>query len=167
MCQWIYLGLLVITVSAGKDKPKITVPSSVVRTIPNHYLWCSVEGSPPINISLLKNSTLLVHKIGKLVTQKAEEEGIYTCLASSEAGSNSKEFLVTFVGCENCSGNDTIEWDHDQDQVKNDFSCRNIGSTIDIGRCLPTTTTHLYLQQNNISNLTSGIFSKLTYLKYL
>ncbi len=79
------------------EKPKIIVPSSVVRTVPNHFLWCSAEGSPPINISFHKNSTFLAEGIA-MVTKKADEEGIYTCLATNEAGSDSKQFLVTFVG---------------------------------------------------------------------
>ena len=33
-----------------------------------------------------------------MVTAKVNEEGNYTCLASNEAGSDSKEFSVTFVG---------------------------------------------------------------------
>ena len=33
-----------------------------------------------------------------MVMTKADEEGIYTCLASNNAGFDSKEFPVTFVG---------------------------------------------------------------------
>ena len=38
-----------------------------------------------------------------MVTAKVNEEGNYTCLASNEAGSDSKEFSVTFVGASHIS----------------------------------------------------------------
>ncbi len=79
------------------EKPRIIVPSPVMRTVRNHVLWCSSEGSPPINISLLKNSTSLANGIG-IAIHITKEEGLYTCVSSNEAGSDSKEFPVTFVG---------------------------------------------------------------------
>ena len=78
------------------EKPKITFPSPLVRTVPSHILWCSAEGSPPINISFLRNSTFLANGIG-IVTMKPDKKGIYTCLARNEAGSDSKQFLVEFI----------------------------------------------------------------------
>ena len=68
-----------------------------MRTVPGHVLWCSAEGSPPINISLLKDSTSLDNGIGKAWI-KIYKEGIYTCLARNEAGSDSREIRVTLVG---------------------------------------------------------------------
>ena len=40
-----------------------------------------------------------------MVKAKADEEGSYTCLAVNEAGSDSKEFSVTFVGASHISFN--------------------------------------------------------------
>ena len=69
-----------------------------MRTAQNHIVkWCSSEGSPPIKMSLLKNSTSLADKIGMVMTN-IDKEGIYSCLATNVAGSDSKEFMVTFVG---------------------------------------------------------------------
>ncbi len=79
------------------EKPRIIVPSPVIRTVPGHVLWCSSQGSPPINISLLKNSTSLANGIG-MAMQTTEEEGLYTCWSSNEAGLDSIEFPVAFVG---------------------------------------------------------------------
>ena len=68
-----------------------------MRTVPDHVLWCSAEGTPPIKISFLGNSRSLSKNIGMVMT-RAEKEGIYTCLATNEVGSDLKEFPVTFVG---------------------------------------------------------------------
>ncbi len=78
-------------------KPKIIVPWPVVRTVPSHVVWCSAEGSPPINMSLLWNSTSLANGIG-IVMNKTDKKGNYTCFARNEAGTDLKEFPVTFVG---------------------------------------------------------------------
>ncbi|KAL9969012.1 hypothetical protein ACROYT_G021169 [Oculina patagonica] len=91
-------------------------------------------------MTLLRNSTSLANGIGR-VMKKADKEDNYTCFARNEAGTDSKEFPVTFVGCENaCSGDGSVD---EKDQVNNDFSCTNIGSTIDLFNCLPTTATKL------------------------
>ena len=79
------------------EKPKIIIPSYVVRIARNHILKCSSEGSSPIKMSLFKNSTSLADGIGMAMT-KIDKEGIYRCLATNVAGSDSKEFMVTFVG---------------------------------------------------------------------
>ena len=48
-------------------------------------------------MSFLKNSTSLADGVGMVMT-KIDKEGIYSCLATNVAGSDSKEFMVTFVG---------------------------------------------------------------------
>ncbi|KAL9968993.1 hypothetical protein ACROYT_G021147 [Oculina patagonica] len=150
--------------STTKERPKIIVPSPVVRTVPGHFLWCSAEGFPPINMTLLRNSTSLANGIGR-VMKKADKEDNYTCFARNEAGTDSKEFPVTFVGCENaCSGDGSVD---KKDKVNNEFSCTNIGSTIDLFNCLPTTATKLSLQRNKISNLPTGAFRHMAALKVL
>ncbi|XP_078355520.1 uncharacterized protein LOC144640183 [Oculina patagonica] len=150
--------------STTKEIPKIIVPSPVVRTVPGHFVWCSAEGFPPINMTLLRNSTSLANGIG-MVRKKADKKDNYTCFARNEAGTDSKEFPVTFVGCENaCSGDGSVD---EKDQVNNDFSCTNIGSTIDLFNCLPTTATKLSLQRNKIRNLPTGAFRHMAALKVL
>ena len=79
------------------EKAKVIVPIPVAQTVPNHFLWCSTEGFPPIHLSFLKNTTSLADRIG-MVTIKVDEEGIYSCLAKNKAGFDSKKFPVTFVG---------------------------------------------------------------------
>ncbi|KAL9969026.1 hypothetical protein ACROYT_G021185 [Oculina patagonica] len=68
-------------------------------------------------------------------------------------------------GCENvCSGHGRVD---EKDQVNNDYTCTNIGSTIDLFKCLPTTATKLSLQRNKISNLPTGAFRHMAALKVL
>ncbi|KAJ7385790.1 hypothetical protein OS493_013824 [Desmophyllum pertusum] len=154
----------VYTYSATKDKPKIKIPSRVVRTVPGHVLWCSAEGFPPINISLLKDSTTLDNTIGK-VTSKIFKEGIYTCLARNEVGSDSREIRVTFVDCRNtCSKTDGKVVNG---QIENIYSCIKTGSSIDIFKCLPTTATNLTLQWNKIGNVPRDAFRHMAALKFL
>ena len=68
-----------------------------MRTAPSHFNWCSAEGYPPINLSIFKNSTSLAKGTG-LVMTRLNETGNYSCVASNEAGTDTKYFLVTIVG---------------------------------------------------------------------
>ena len=79
------------------DSPRISIPISVVRTIPEHIFWCSAEGTPPIRMSLLKGSALVDRGIG-IVATRIHEEGNYTCQAFNGAGSDSRNITVTFIG---------------------------------------------------------------------
>lgn len=60
-------------------------------------MWCSAEGSPPINISIHKNSISLAAGIGIVMT-RLYEDGIYSCTASNDAGTATRDFPVTIVG---------------------------------------------------------------------
>ena len=82
---------------AYADKPKILITDPVVRAAPDHFVWCSAEGFPPINISIFKNSTSLANGIG-LVMTPLYETGIYSCVASNEAGTDTRDLSVTIVG---------------------------------------------------------------------
>ncbi|KAL9968957.1 hypothetical protein ACROYT_G021110 [Oculina patagonica] len=53
-------------------------------------------------MTLLRNSTSLANGIG-MVMKKADKEDNYTCFARNEAGTDSKEFPVTFVECCTCA----------------------------------------------------------------
>ena len=68
-----------------------------MRAAPRHLVWCSAEGSPPINISILKNSTSLAKGTG-LVMARLSETGNYSCVVSNEAGTDTKYLPVTIVG---------------------------------------------------------------------
>jgi len=94
----INLSLLSLHITvAYADKPKILIADSVVRAAPGHLVWCFAEGSPPINISIFKNSTSLANGTG-LVMTALNETGIYSCVASNEAGTDSRDLSVTIVG---------------------------------------------------------------------
>ena len=82
---------------AYADKPKILISVPVVRAAPGHFVWCSAEGSPPISISIFKNSTLLAKETG-LVMTRLNETGNYSCVANNEAGTDTKDLPVTIVG---------------------------------------------------------------------
>ena len=84
------------TFSLISDKPGLTFPITVVRTVPQHKLWCSAEGTPPINISLLRGPEVLAH--GKwIAVANADKEGNYTCVATNKVGSDSKTIAVTLL----------------------------------------------------------------------
>ena len=68
-----------------------------MRAAPHHFVWCSAEGYPPINIFIFKNSTLLANGTG-LVMTRLNETGNYSCVASNEAGNDTKDLPVTIVG---------------------------------------------------------------------
>ena len=69
----------------------------MVRTVPGHMIWCSAEGTPPINMSLLQDSTLLAQGTG-IAAANVTKEGNVTCVATNSAGSVSKTFPVTLEG---------------------------------------------------------------------
>ena len=79
------------------DKPRVVTPLAVVRTVPDHYVWCSSEGTPPISMSLMKSSTILAKEKGA-VWSKIDKNGNYTCMANSEYGVDSVNFTVTMLG---------------------------------------------------------------------
>ena len=79
------------------DKPRIKIPIQVVRTVPGHILWCSSEGTPPINMTILQDSILLDNGTG-ITTTIAVKNGNVTCVAENQAGAASKAFPVTLKG---------------------------------------------------------------------
>ena len=79
------------------EKPRIVLPSRVIRAIPEHFVWCSSEGTPPINMSLMNSSTTLAYGVG-IVRSKIDHDGNYTCIATNAVGTESKKFHVSLVG---------------------------------------------------------------------
>ena len=70
---------------------------SVVRSVPDHYTWFMLEGTPPIQAWLDISSTPL--EDGRVVKGlKFTQTGNYTILAKNDAGSSSKTFDVNVMG---------------------------------------------------------------------
>ena len=77
--------------------PKIRIPLSVVRSVPKHYTWFMVEGTPPIQARLANSSTRL--EGGAMVKGlKFTQTGNYTILAKNDAGNSSKTVDVNVMG---------------------------------------------------------------------
>ena len=81
------------------EKPRIRVPLAELRTVPEHYIWFLLEGTPPINLTLVNTSTSLEgsfirkgFQINRTGTYK------YTLLAENSEGNDSKTVDVTVLG---------------------------------------------------------------------
>ena len=73
------------------------MPLSVVRSVPEHYTWFMLEGTPPIEAWLNNSSTPL--EGGPVVKGlKFTQTGNYTILAKSESGNSSKTVDVNVMG---------------------------------------------------------------------
>ena len=60
-------------------------------------MWCLSEGRPPISISMMKSSKRFASGQG-IVGSKINQDGNYTCIATNEAGTESKTFYVSLIG---------------------------------------------------------------------
>ena len=82
-----------------KASPKVVLPdpASVVRALPGFRLSCSASGFPPIYIALKGNSEVLVNTTGT-ASIPLYQEGNYSCVATSNYGTERKEFSVNFTG---------------------------------------------------------------------
>ena len=86
-----------ITEFFSTGKPRIEIPSQVIRTVPDHYVWCSSDGTPPINMSLMNSSATLAESVGTVMS-RIHIDGNYTCHATNEFGTDSKTFHVSLIG---------------------------------------------------------------------
>ena len=79
--------------------PKIILPASapVIRVLPGFRMTWSATGSPPIYTALIRNATLLANTSGSMTVQ-LHEEGNFTCVATSEYGTDVKQFSVVLSG---------------------------------------------------------------------
>ena len=73
------------------------LPEAVVQTFPNKTVAFPVNGSPPVYTAIIRNSTLLTNTTDN-ATVMFDEEGNYTCVATSKYGSDLREFSVVFYG---------------------------------------------------------------------
>ena len=70
---------------------------SVVRSVPKHYTWFMLEGTPPIKAWLANSSTPL--EGGQVVKGlKFVQTGNYTILAKRDTGNSSKKVDVNVLG---------------------------------------------------------------------
>ena len=73
------------------------MPLSVVRSVPEHYIWFILEGTPPIQAWLNNSSTPL--EGGRVIKGlKFTQTGNYTILAKSDTGNTSKTVDVNVMG---------------------------------------------------------------------
>ncbi|CAH3035007.1 unnamed protein product [Porites lobata] len=81
--------------NAYMTPPKIILPASapVIRVLPGFRMTWSATGSPPIYTALIRNTTLLANTSGSMTVQ-LHEEGNFTCVATSEYGTDVKQFSV-------------------------------------------------------------------------
>ncbi|CAH3182026.1 unnamed protein product [Porites lobata] len=126
-------------ISSRKEKPRIRVPLKELRTVPEHYLWFLLEGTPPINLTLMNTSTPLK---GGLVIKgfQLNRTGTYryTLLAENEEGTHSKTVEVTVVDCKHlCHSTGSITR---FGQVTNEHDCSRSNITNN-WNCIPTTAT--------------------------
>ena len=59
------------------------------------WLVCSARGTPPIQITITQNGTQLVKGTG-FAGVRIKDEGEYRCTARNDAGTDSKEIIVSF-----------------------------------------------------------------------
>ncbi|XP_068754299.1 uncharacterized protein [Montipora capricornis] len=131
----------VYTSSARKDKPRVLIPLRVIRTVSEHYVWCSSEGTPPINITL-KNSSSNLAFGNEMVWSKINQDGNYSCIATNEVGAESKTFYVSLIDFRVCVNLCHCRSHKTTFQVENIFRCTGKNST-HILNSIPTTTTWL------------------------
>ena len=71
-----------------------------LRTVPEHYIWFLLEGTPPIKLTLVNTSTSLEGGFIKKGFQIKQTAGTYkyTLLAENSEGNDSKTVEVTVLG---------------------------------------------------------------------
>ena len=72
-------------------------PAPVVGLHPHVALVCTANGTLPIYMEVLRNSTTLVNTTNTARIQ-IEEEGNYTCRARSNYGNDERKFMVVLDG---------------------------------------------------------------------
>ncbi|XP_074612539.1 uncharacterized protein LOC141866897 isoform X2 [Acropora palmata] len=126
-----------------KGKPaRIVIPSQVIRTVRKHYVWCSSDGTPPINMSLMNSSAILAESVGTTVKSRILIDGNYTCHATNEYGNDSKTFHVSLIDsgiCTSCS----CGYGTSRSRFVNYVSCYWKSITTQSLTNIPTTTTVL------------------------
>ena len=73
--------------------PKI-VSDVAARIEPGSQVQCSATGTPPIYIALIQNFTLLIKTTKTTASSKLNQEGYYTCVATSKYGTDVKHLVI-------------------------------------------------------------------------
>ena len=87
-------SIFVRSPSSISEKPELKIPGAAVKAFPDHWLWCSAKGTPPVYIAIMKKGNVLTNSTGYAVV-RVNEEGAYRCVANNEVGINSKDIQVT------------------------------------------------------------------------
>ncbi|CAH3194482.1 unnamed protein product, partial [Porites evermanni] len=69
-----------------------------VRTLEGFKFSCWAKGSPPIYTALIRENTVLVNT-SETASIQLDQEGNYSCVATSDQGKDTKEFSVSFTDC--------------------------------------------------------------------
>ena len=78
--------------------PSISVPA-VVEIYPGSKVEISVTGTVPMNTSIVRNTSDLVLTSESVhIRFNPNDEGNYTCVATNDYGSDSREFSIVFRG---------------------------------------------------------------------
>jgi len=72
--------------------PKI-VSDAAVSVEPGSQVPCSVTGTLPIYIALIRNFTVVMNTTN-IASSKLYQEGNYTCVATSKYGTDVKHFVI-------------------------------------------------------------------------
>ncbi|KAL9988963.1 hypothetical protein ACROYT_G003461 [Oculina patagonica] len=123
--------------------PKVKLPAPVLQVLPGYKLSCLATGTPPIYKALLRNSTVLVNTTYSASTI-LNEEGNYTCVATSRHGTDVGEVSVIFTDCDlECLyepfRHRSLGWSY----LENTLSCQNVTSAGDIDNCASKNTEYL------------------------
>ena len=149
-----------------------------LRTVPNYYIWFLLEGTPPINLTLVNTSTSLEGgfiKKGFQINQTGTYK--YTLLAENSEGNDSKTVDVTVLGKDSMllnfffnvdvlnfvlivSVDDSVHW------VKNECTkflttCSCFAIVLNTGNLCPFRfVNNANLSKYNIGNLVSPLINK-------
>ncbi|XP_068685481.1 leucine-rich repeat and transmembrane domain-containing protein 1-like [Montipora foliosa] len=117
---------------------------------------------------MMKSSTTLASRTEGIVWSKINQDGNYSCNATNEVGTESKTFYVSLIDFRVCLNlcHCRSSYSSRRQQVENVFNCTGKHSA-HILRNIPTTTTKLYLRENEITQFPENVFSGLTHLSAL
>ena len=79
--------------------PKVVLRLSSPIVPVGSRLSCSATGIPPTYIAIIRDSTILVNTTST-ASIRVNEEGNYTCRATSKYGTDEREFVAVIVGKE-------------------------------------------------------------------
>ncbi|KAL9953037.1 hypothetical protein ACROYT_G040388 [Oculina patagonica] len=137
--------------------PNIASPAAIVRTLPGYRVKFQVNGTTPIYIAIIRNSTVLANTTNTGIVSFSEE-GNYTCEAISQYGTDVKNFSVILNDCgPQCS----YSW---LTGSGNTISCTRVASALEFMNCLTMDTHTINLSSSAITFLPDRVFANQTNL---